>query len=124
MRTIVIAVLAILGSVGTLRSGGCPDLVGDQDKYKGRDGRYYCARHHRPIIRRHVFTLPGDSTPLIHFEGDALRLTECNPNSLYPLCSLHRSKEFSKPTVFFYCPECERAVLLGFGIAKIKARNP
>ena len=35
--------------------------------------------------------------PTIDFAGEMHHVSDCNPNSLYPYASLHRTKEFSEP---------------------------
>src|SRR5947208_9656775 len=88
----------------------CGKFAPPHHLYKNASGQYYCARHRRPLVHGDVFSMPWP-LPIIEFEGEMQRVGQCNPNSLYPYASLHRTKEFSKAGVLDYCPDCERAVL-------------
>jgi len=71
--------------------------------YNNASGQYFCARHRRPLIHGHVFSMPSP-LPTIDFIGEMQRVSGCNPNSLYPYASLHRTKEFSEAGAYDFCP--------------------
>ena len=109
MAAITASVILATSLAGT-EPDDCGKFAPPHHLYKNASGKYCCARHRRPLISAHVFSMPSP-LPLIEFEGEMRRVSDCNPNSLYPQASLHRTKEFSEPGMLDYCPECERAVL-------------
>jgi hypothetical protein len=111
MRKLIVTLLAIFAR--------CTNLA--VDSARGLDTHYACERHRRPLVRQRVFTLAGKRSPTIDLVGDAQRLTEANPHSLYPFASQHQSKEFPQPAYLWYCPECEKNVLVG--LARLEARS-
>ena len=113
MRGLVVVSLIILSACSAPRLTSTGLATGEAPGY--------CEKHHRPLVRQHVFRLPGERQPTIDLIGDAQRLTEENPHALYPFASVHHSKEFPQPAVLWYCPDCERAVLMG--LARIETRE-
>jgi hypothetical protein len=110
---------AVLGAVvASTDPGDCSKLAPPHHLYKNASGQYCCARHRRPLVSEHVFSTPSP-LPIIDFAADMRHVSDCNPNSLYPYASLHRTKEFSEAGVLEYCPECERAILAA--VAQIEA---
>ena len=107
---IILAMALLRTAVAGTESKDCRKLAPPHHVYQNGSGQYFCARHRRPLIRGHAFSMPSP-LPTIDFVGEMLRVSNCNPNSLYPYASLHRSKEFSEAGVLEYCPDCERAVL-------------
>src|SRR5437868_4102943 len=110
---------AVLGTlIGGTDPADCSKFAPPRHLYKNASGHYFCARHRRPLVHGHVFSMPWP-LPIIDFAADMRHVSDCNPNSLYPYASLHRTKEFSEAGVLEYCPECERAVLAA--VARIEA---
>jgi hypothetical protein len=109
MRVVLAVVFFMLA--GLIADANCLGLDPLQPNYDGPGGRPYCSAHHRPLVRQHVFQLPGERMPTIHFEGGLQGVIDCNPNCLYPFASFRRSKKFAQPTVRLYCLTCERNVL-------------
>ena len=97
-------------SAADIEPHDCSKFAPPHHIYKDASGHYFCARHRRPLIHGHVFSMPSP-LPTIDFVGEMQRVSQCNPNSLYPYASLHHTKEFTEAGFYDYCPDCERTVL-------------
>jgi hypothetical protein len=86
----------------------CSDLLDAQIKLAS--GQWICAIHHVPIKDVKAF-FRSEPRPVIEFRGKMQRISDCNPNSLYPDASVHQTKEFCVPRRTNYCPICERVMI-------------
>jgi len=103
--------IVLLGTlIASTDADDCSKFAPPHHLYKNASGQYCCARHRRPLITGHVFSM-SSPLPIIDFYDEMRRVSDCNPNSLYPYASLHRTKEFREAGVLDYCPDCEKAVL-------------
>lgn len=109
LATTILSALLRIPLAGT-ELQDCSKFAPPHHLYQNASGQYLCARHRRPLVKARVFSMRSP-LPTIDFAGEMHHVSDCNPNSLYPYASLHRTKEFSEPGLLDYCPQCERAVV-------------
>jgi hypothetical protein len=78
-------------------------------------GQAFCARHHIPLVTVRGYAVRGWNHPnrreaVYTNIGDMVIVEACNPNSILPQQSLHRSKQYPERALVRYCPRCQAAV--------------
>ncbi len=80
-----------------------------------KSGQHICARHHIPLVTVPGYAVRGWNDPIHRVAsfssiGQMAVVEACNPNSVFPEQSLHRSKGYPERAMVTYCPKCEAAV--------------
>src|SRR4029077_686427 len=73
--------IVLLGTlIASTDADDCSKFAPPHHLYKNASGQYCCARHRRPLITGHVFSM-SSPLPIIDFYDEMRRVSDCNPNS-------------------------------------------
>src|ERR1700730_11279524 len=101
------ATLVLLSVAGCMN---CPKYI-TQPTITSSTGATLCARHRIPLITVNGWAESSEARAKIYDSVYMQLLVEtCNPNSIPPWRSLHRSARYDVRAKVSYCPLCEKAV--------------